>query len=354
MKINILKLIFVIIFLCCGYNSNAQESDKTLRVFLLQSYGQNDFCGGPQLVGAKQVISQLSDIGYKITVREFYMNTKTRNVTQSSIREVSKLAYDSIKKFKPNYIIVFDDIAFTYVGIKYLLPLNEFKSKVIFSGLNKTIDSYKSEFSFDATNLSGIEEIPQIVKLDVLFNKVGFIPSRYYILRDSTLSSFLLTKIVQTELDKQGFRRITDVLYIDNISDLRQTIKGLNRENTRGVIFCLLTAIIDSNSGQIVIMPDILREIRKLNTTHLEISVNPLAVQPDIGFAMAVGPDLYQMGNDAGDIILTSVIESDVKPVIARPQSLLAVNTRRMNQLGLTSYYKNASYIFNRMTTSID
>lgn len=348
---NLLRLILILFFVLIGTKIKAQEDDKKLKIFFLHSFEQNHFCGSPQLYGAKEALSELKAQGYEFNVREFYMNTKTRNVSPASMREVAKVAKDSIYDFNPDYVFVFDDNAYKYVAIPYLLsPGTEWK--VIFSGLNKRINKYKEEHVFDIERTAGIEETYQLRKLHKWFESVGFIPNHYYIFRDSSPASFLMTKNIQFELTKYGHKNYT-IVHMDSIEDLKSKIKLFNSK-PKGVIFAVQTALVESSTGRVWTMFDILKEISKRNTRHLEVAINAYATRPDLGFAIAVGPDFHEMGYTAGamlaNIIISNEFESNIHPAV----NMLTVNTSRMGQLGATTFYKNALNQFDTIDTSIE
>ncbi len=344
------RIILIALFVFISVQVEAQEEDKKLKIFFLHSFEQNHFCGSPQMYGAKEALSELKLQGYKFNLREFYMNTKTMNVSPASMREVAKIARDSIQDFNPDYVIVFDDNAFKYVAIPYLLSPGK-DWKVIFSGLNKKIDDYKEQERFDNNRIAGVQEIYQLRKLRRWFDSVGFIPNHFYIFRDSSPASFLMTKNIQSELKKYGHKNYT-IVHMDSIEDLRSKIKFFNSK-PKGVIFAVQTALVESSTGKVWTMFDILKEISKRNTRHLEVAINAYATKPDLGFAIASGPDFYEMGYSAGQI-LSNIISSDKFESTVQPAiNLLTVNTNRMGQLRATIFYKNALNQFDTIDTSI-
>ena len=331
---------------------SSQETKKNIKIFLLQSYGIDNSTGVMQLNGAKESLSKLRSHGYNIILREYYMNTKKKNITPAVIREVAKSVYDIIKTFNPDYIITFDDNAFRYVALEYLLSFNADKHwRVVFTGLNKPYIEYKDEFRFDESRVGGVEELVQLKKIHRWFELVGFIPNRYYIFRDDSPSSYFLSQNIEFELKKYGHKNY-EILHISTISELRKQIRILNDKST-GMIFAMQTAIIDPSNGEILTIRHIQKEIRKYNTTHVEVTVNEWAVR-DVGFAASVGFDFWEMGNTAAEIVVDSVLSEKFQNRIVLASSTLTVNTERMKQLGMTRYYKDALNMFDKIYTSIE
>ena len=150
----------VLVVVVVGYltffsNPYKVSSDKTIKIFILNSYryeqhftqGQNDgFLAG------------LEDSGLNVEYKQFFMNTKL-NTSEEWKTKMAAEAMAQIDEFKPDLLYITDDNAQKYVGMNYV----DGKIPIVYSGINGDPADYGY---VGAKNVAGVlEKVPYIQAL---------------------------------------------------------------------------------------------------------------------------------------------------------------------------------------------
>jgi ABC-type uncharacterized transport system substrate-binding protein len=318
-------IIFVAIILT-GPVQVHPENKRLLKIYIVNSYDEGHVCTDPQNDGFKKVIKAALNENFDIDYSAIYMETNVKNTTPQSMKSISQTAIAEINKYKPDFIYVTDDNAFSYVGI----PMSS-KYRVIFSGVNKPINDYISERpELNLKNLYGVCEVPNMTAYFKMLKKHNVVIDKYYIITDdgSETSTYIANEY------RNILKSMNETPVIIKCETLHQFKKALNELQSKPSGLIMLTAqrLLNFETGKTLSKEEIIKELLKHNNRHLEVSINPLFAK--IGLSTCVGPFFSKMGEEAGDILIKLVNGKPVTPQVFNTTSVISMNLNRIHYLG--------------------
>ncbi|MBF0527606.1 MAG: hypothetical protein HQK56_21210 [Deltaproteobacteria bacterium] len=297
------------------------------RIFIVSSYDEFHVCGNPQLQG---ILNNIQD-GYskRLSITGAYMETLTRNNTPELHLKVSEAIIRDIKEFKPDLIITIDDDAFEHVGI----PLSK-DYPIFFSGINRFYSSYLEAFSdiIYKPNIKGVEERISLSALVKIMERYKFSPKEFILLSDNTETSYYMTQNYISELKSKTNYHFS-VIQITTLVELREFIKA-SQSRDKSVLVLTLQRVLDER-GKMVPKKDILREIYKYNSKHLELGANPLYAE--FGIPICMAPDFSSMGSLLGVMVIKFLNKEPIERPILEPINSVSVNLKRLKELGFNN-----------------
>lgn len=344
----ILLLISIFSFGCYSYlrqipySFAADVSKPTLNLVFVHSYSENFTCTAPQKAGLDLELRKISK--YKIISKEFYMKSKTKNVTPIERDLIADKIYEKIKIIKPEYVFMTDDPAFRHLGVRLA---NE-GYKVLVSGLNRTLSSYKEEFKdLKVENIVAVNETIRLDPIFQIFDQSKFFPKTWYILYDDDLVSYYMLKDYRNELAGKG--NIVEQK-VTNIQELRAFLKSTQDKNSQSVYFLALQSIKDPDKGKFVSKEEFFDEFVFYNKYNLEIGGNPDFV--NIGIGLCCGPDFRLMGEKLGMYFINTILDKPFKEAEMTAITTTFANTKRLSELNLLYLANNGIKIIKEVNDS--
>lgn len=184
-KIQVSRLVVISIFLLVSFSFILFQRTHKLRIFVLHSYNARM----QWVKGLEAGMAQVFDKRHYIDMRYFYMNTKIRH-SQSYLKRISREAYNAIKRFKPDIIIVYDTNAQQLVATKLA---NHPKYKVVVAGVTGSDDLIKF---IQANNITGVLEAIPVKAIRETLSLMLPKSNRIFYLSDNSVTAQQLDKEV--------------------------------------------------------------------------------------------------------------------------------------------------------------
>lgn len=301
-----------------------------LKIAIVNSYDIDHVCGSPQTQGIISGLARLED-KYQLDIQVWYMKTDITFNTPDKIDYISKKVIDDIAAFKPDYIFTVDDNAFKNVGIPFSKTHH-----IFFSGLNKPFIEYvNSENDMEFERFNGIEEILELERFFKVLSKLEYYPSKFWILSDSSTTSYFLSKIYSDYIKKNtSFSSETIVLH--SVVDLRSTISKIQKEKS-GVIVYTFQTLQDRDYGVTKSKKSLINDMLKYNKKHLELCEN--CYYSKKGISMVLSPDFYKMGIECSLLFVDFITNTNWDQKIKISSSKFSINIKRLEDLGFSWMY---------------
>jgi len=145
-KKNFLLFLKILMVILVGSFILAQKAQKP-RILIMHSY-HTDY---PWVIQMDEGIRRIFDNRQGITLRHYYMDLKN-HTSEDFKRTAAATAHTTIKNWKPDVLIIADDIGQKLVGTRYL---NDPSIKIVFCAVNGGVDIYGYD---KADNVTGIFE----------------------------------------------------------------------------------------------------------------------------------------------------------------------------------------------------
>jgi hypothetical protein len=340
-----MRVLLIFIIFTFGFCSDISISSsidspvyaKTIKIAAIHSYNIQHPCGRPQQIGfVDELVKRCPRVKWHI--ENYYMQTKTVNITVSKIHQQALYAIKFVKdEVKPNFVFITDDNAFRYVGS--ILSRNY---KVFFSGLNESFATYRN-----VCNTSNVAGVMEIVKISKMFKILSYdVFDNIYILIDQEMSlttKGLLNTFVQS-LRQHNWKY--KMIRFENTNELKKWLKEKNNE--RSLLIIILQKLYDFSSRKYVDKLKICSLITRYNKSNLEWVFNPQFVKLS-NIALAEGLSFYEMGRLAADLLIESVKTGRFQHKIVYPNPLLVCNYSRLKQLGYSDIYELNSAKFDHV-----
>ena len=338
---------FLILF-CVGFSKAEKDVVKSLpKVMVIQSYAPNQAGGTLMEPG---FFKKLKEMGYEdgknIQIYEFYMDTITTYKTPEQIEERAQYTLNEIKKFDPKVVVIFDDTAFSKVGLK----LVNTKYQVVYGGVNIKPEIYDKKVHFMNTrekpgfNVTGVTEEAPIDKSVKLLKKI--VPSAKTIAFISSNGGTFWETIANQDAkdmmdNPQDYAlKIVDFQMVDNFEQYKKLILEYNKRDDVDAIYNYgLTQLktSDTNSEDIdqkVVAEWILKNQKKPEAVWLMDWV-------EWGFLCGSGIDLPMNGKQVAEKlvrILNGEKAGDIS--IDKPKDFyMSINLARAESLGIKVPY---------------
>ena len=99
------------------------------------------------------------------------------------------------------------------------------------------------------SNFSGVEEVIEMERFFKILSKIEFYPSKFWIISDTSTTSYYLSKYYKEYIDKNTSFN-SELITLKTQSDLRSTLSRLQKEQT-GVLIYSFQTLLDSDYGVI-------------------------------------------------------------------------------------------------------
>ena len=331
MKLKWRILLVIAIFVCL---LPMTSFSKEVKIFMVQSYSDQDLCGKPQLEGA---VKALKDNGFtedNSKIYYFFMDTKKHYVTKEQIAERGNIAYKKITTIKPDIVIAFDDNAF-----KTLTPkLIHTKYKLIFSGMNRLPEEYNKKLYFmdkqrrPAANITGVYEklhIEDNLKLlEKIIHKAGKV---VFIYSDDSVGRILANQ-VKFELKDTKYEDNYEIVMVRTLTEYKNALKKVNVDKDISAYSPHAHSLIDEKTGKRLSFNDTITYTLN-NCEKPDIVTNANFCKA--GFFGGAAVDFYYMGYQAGEMAAKALRGVDIKNIKVgnAAKCKIIFNAKRAQQL---------------------
>ncbi|MCB2181708.1 MAG: hypothetical protein KQH63_06775 [Desulfobulbaceae bacterium] len=245
---------------CCGHLSWASEK-KSWKLFILHSYEKNHICGQPQHEGVLAGLEEKGfSVGKNVTLKTYYMDTKSKNNTPALIAEQAEKALALIRQFKPDVLVTLDDNAFRTVA----LNLVDTPVQIVFSGMNNQPEEYNKIKNFMTSwekpehNVTGVYEKLHIADALRIQQKIFPDLQKVRMLTDMSPTGQAITKQINRELADSGIPLAFDIKVVATWEEYQDEIKTINESSDIGTIYPVALLLKDY-AGKTITAPEILR-----------------------------------------------------------------------------------------------
>ncbi|XPV75709.1 MAG: ABC transporter substrate-binding protein [Desulfovibrio sp.] len=276
-------------------------ADQNKRVTIVASYEQSHVCGLPQQEG---IVSAIENKGWyngqNLTIQYFYMDTKRKNTSIESMKNVASQALSDIKEFKPDVVITIDDNAFREVG----LPLiKSSKTPVVFSGMNVQPEQYNNITPF-MTNRSkpegqttGIYEKLYLSRSVRVLKSIGSIKGDTVLaITDTSPTGKALTIQIDEELQELPTGLKGEIIVAHSWEEYKSIIKKYNKNKHIFAYYPVALRLIDKQ-GTVYTAPEIFKWTKE-HSTKPEMALNYAFA--NLGLLGGAAVDFKAMGLQAG------------------------------------------------------
>jgi ABC-type uncharacterized transport system substrate-binding protein len=302
-------------------------------VLLVSSYDQNDACGRPQYEAALEALKQGGFAG--LSSQSYYLDQRTasREQLQQTVEQIKR----EIRATRPKLVFAFDDPAFAML---YEEVLQQPGTRMVFSGVNRRLEDYNERAVFlegrkPVANITGVHEYlfmrDQLSLLEAVLKRPV---SKVAVLHSTDAVGIILKDQILAELKNTPYADRVVALAAGDVPAMLAQARTINADKAIDAYIPVTMSVADPADGKRKTMaelaPMLIRDIRKI-----DLALN--ASFTEYGFFGGVSIDFYQMGFQSGFLASKLLKGGGVKgsPVEDARRSLVAVNRKRMQQLGI-------------------
>jgi len=329
-------------------------------IFIVQSYAKGEGCGGRLEVG---MIEQLKELGYEdgknIVLHHFYMDTRTKYVSQEQRKMRGGLAIRKARELKPTVLVVFDDTAFEFVA----LPLAKTSQQIVYGGVNVSPERYNAEKEFMKSrekpgyNITGVtEEATSDYATQIMKEIIPSAKGMVLISSDAGVAPFM-RQIAQDIIDDikknpQNYPiEMKSVHFVNKFSEVKKLYLDINKDSNIDVIHYNATGLLGDNREGVK-HEEIVRWIlmnSKKPTFVWMVDWVPM------GFLCGMGINLNLCGHQVAEKIVRVLNGEKAADIpIERPKyHTIEINLARAQQLGIdipSSVLLAADSLYTEMT----
>ena len=319
-----------------GLSDNAHPSVGTARpkrVYLVQSYEDDNVCGVPQGEGIIEALK--AEYGNDFIIKTHYMNTKTVNSAREAMEADAERVLDEVRLFEPDVVFTVDDNAFREVGLKLVGQ----SFPVVFSGMNAQPEVYNSQRAFlDAdgvpnSNVTGVyEKLHVQASLSVM---KGLMPDlkKVVALLDETPTGRAIHIQLRKELENNITGVEMELRHVDTIEGLLKEVEAINNDPSVGAIYNVVLSVKDQ-AGESVSMKTTFREFLQ-HSNKPGMALNFAFCK--LGLFGGASVDFADMGRMAGEMGIKLMKGHDIAsmPIHSPEKYLMTFNNARAKRLGI-------------------
>ncbi|CAN2041704.1 ABC transporter or sensor sytem substrate-binding protein [Candidatus Magnetomoraceae bacterium gMMP-15] len=360
LKIIIINFIFVIGLSCyalAGIDSvenNANISDKKfsndiIKVYIVQSYEDNNVCGLPQGNGIINAFK--AEFNEKLFIKTHYMNTKTINSTKDKMEIDAKQVLAEIDSLEPSIVFTIDDNAFREIGLKLIgKPF-----PVIFSGMNTQPEVYNQKKTFldengiPTANITGVYEKLHVQTSLGVIKAILPDTKKVIALLDSTPTGMAIAIQLKKELKNNMHGINTEIRHIKTMQEYINEIDKINNDDSVSAVYNVVLSL-ENEAGTHVDMRRIFK-VFLTNSKKPALALNFAFCK--MGLFGGASVDFAQMGSIAGKMGIKVLKGWNIKtlPIQEADNYLITFNLARAGMLKITipDDIMGVAIIYNKM-----
>lgn len=302
-------------------------------VFLIASYHETDACGQPQYKAAMDALKQggfanLSSKGYFLD---------TRVTPKEEVLKVVEQIKKDIRADKPKLVFTIDDAAFAML---YGEVLQQPGTQMVFTGLNRTLGYYNDKARFlnnrtPVANITGVFEYlfmrEQFAMLESILKRPV---NKVAVLHSTDAVGIILKDQILDEIKGTPYEDRIVLFAAEDIPTMIKHAKAINDDKQIDAYIPVTMSVPDPADNKRktmdLVAPTLIKNIRKI-----DLSLNSSFTE--YGFFGGVSIDFYQMGFQTGFLATKLLKGGAIKdiPIEDAKRSIIAVNRKRMQELGL-------------------
>ncbi len=270
------------------------------RVFIIQSYEKGHVTASPQEEG---IMNVLKNSGLDVVVKVFYMETKTKYITPSAIRQRGMLAIRLIKNFKPCVVVVIDDNACREV----MFRLVDSPYKFVFTGMNMPPEEYNKKIRFMESrerpghNITGVYErlylIPSINFIRQVLPKY----KKVFAFVSTSFTGKAIRESILYELQKENFTLPIKIYSIESLKQYKKLLNSINSSYSKDE--AIILPLVDRLKTAKKVLTA--REMVKITASYNKLlEVGSSLGLVSLGLFGGAGVDFKEMGIQAGKKVL--------------------------------------------------
>jgi len=329
MKTRWRTLLVIIMFVCLFPMTSFS---KEVKIFMVQSYSDQDLCGKPQLEGAVKALKNNGFTEDDSKIYYFFMDTKKHYVTKEQIAERGNVAYKKITTIKPDVVITFDDNAFKTLAPKLIHT----QYKLIFTGINKPPEEYNKKLHFmdknrkPTANITGVYEKLHIEDNLKLFEKIIHKTERVvFIYSDDSVGRILAN---QVRFELKNTEHNWEIIMIRTLREYKNVLRKVNVDKSISAYSPHAHSLIDEKTGKRLGFNDtITYTLNNCNKPDIVTNANFCKA----GFFGGAAVDFYYMGYQAGEMAVKVLRGVDIKNINVEDakKCKIVFNAKRVQQL---------------------
>ncbi len=311
MKLKWRILLVIIIFVCLLPMTSFSEEVK---IFMVQSYSDQDLCGMPQLKGALKALENNGFAEHNSKIYFFFMDTKKQYTSKEQIAERGNIAYKKITTIKPDIVITFDDNAFKTLAPKIIHT----QYKLIFSGINRLPEEYSKKLHFmdknrkPTANITGVYEKLHIEDNLKLFEKITHKTGKVVFIYSDDSVGRILANQVRFELKDTEYKDNYEIVMVRTLTEYKDVLRKVNVDKSISAYSPHAHSLIDEKAGKRLNFGDTI--------TYTLNNCNKPAVVTNANFCKAgffggAAVDFYYMGYQTGEMAAKALRGVDIKNI---------------------------------------
>ena len=302
-------------------------------IFLVASYHATDPCGQPQYDAA---IDALKQGGFaNLSSKGYFLDTRVR--PKEEVAKIVEQIIQDIRTVKPKFVFTIDDAAFAML---YEEVLRHPETKLVFTGLNRTLDYYNGKAHFldnrtPAANITGVFEYLFMREQFELLEAILQRPlNRVAVLHSTDAIGVILKDQILDELKGTPYEKQVVLFPAEDIPAMINAAKAINSDPAIDAYMPVTLSVHDPADNRRKTMeflaPLLTQHIRKI-----DLSLNDSFTA--FGFFGGVSVDFYQMGFQSGFMATKLLKGSAIRdvPIEDARRSIVAINRTRMQALGI-------------------
>ena len=306
-----------------------QLAAAPVTVFVVGSYLEDDLCSGPQYRG---VLSALEGSGLDYRLRSFFLDS--RHLPAKAIKQKGQTIGQRIETERPRVLVTIDDAAFRLLAP---MALQHPKLFLVFSGLNRSLDTYDRELHFlkdrvPTKNITGVYErlfmVEQMRFYETLLGDLGVVA----ILHSTDPMGKLVAHQIRDELDDTPYRQHLLFLPVATMKDFEQAVHTVVTRADIHAYMPILLSVRDETTGKHQTIKDLAPLLIK-TIDKPDIALNKAFTK--VGFLGGVSVDFFHMGYQAGTLAVQLLRGTPVQqlPVELAERYVVTLNRRRLSSL---------------------
>lgn len=315
-------MILFVVLLC--YVVYVYATDKPYKLAIVHSYSLKNLESNNEF---KNEIDYIRSKKQNIIINSYYLNY-TKGMPETLLHKNSLLISNKIKELEPNLVIVYNNIAFEHIALKYLYSYN--MNVLIYGATTETVNKLVSDnSSFGRSKLAGIVNSSNIYKLNKIFNIIE--ADSYYIIKNNGKYFEIQMKDLLPKLQPNKY----EVYNIDTLLDLRKTLEKIDNK-PMGIIIFFNDELINTEHNTIATDAEIINVFKHRNTKHFEICMTKDLSEH--GFCSSSVID-YRGVNSYIDTPFEKILSSQLltkKAIFREEFKIIEFNQKRLEELNFS------------------
>jgi hypothetical protein len=319
----ILSVVIVLALLVFGEGTMSAASAPTVPFKLAIVMSTNKFTSQAQRdVKCKKLL--LKSLKHNVATQTYYLDYNSR-MTEERLQENAEKTYARIHKFKPDLVLVYGDVAFEQVAVRYLYP-NNIKT-AFFNVWKENFDIWMTQYKLDRFSgaMAGVLTMGNVPKITSIMDALD-LNYLYVIKNDHRYFSVMVRSIYEHVKNRK-----VETTVVTSLNGLSKAVRDIGTK-PKGLILLMITDLTDVDGG-VALPGQISNVLTTNNKQNFEMSYTNDYAKYGTASSLMMNDLSRREPLDKNNYIITDLINNN-KAIITTTTNELVVNVDRTTALG--------------------